>query len=165
MPHGEWEPSLRDILIDRVRRGEIAPDEAEAEAAQAGVGPLATKPDPMEFNPDQMVWWSLPMAVAWIAWRTSQQVRDSCVEYRENWLEWFSGSWNVPTEDGQGFTRIDGYELKSLRGSTTSRLSLLETYMRSTETLPLTVQMTVAAAEKQLFAVKSHRTPTPFRVQ
>src|SRR5450432_3463341 len=103
MPNGEWEPTPKDILIDRVRRGQMTPEQAEAEAAQQGFGPIATKPARIHFDPNKMPWWSLPMTLAWIAWRTADQVQENCAEYRENWLEWFPGSLNVPTEDGQRF--------------------------------------------------------------
>jgi hypothetical protein len=62
------------------------------------------------------------------------------------------GSWNVPTNDGTEFARIDGFELKSARHSTAVRLSLVEAYLNSTESLPSTTQMTVSKAEKQLFS-------------
>lgn len=129
----------------------MTPEQAEAEAALQGFGPIATKPNRIQFDPQKMPWWSLPMALAWIAWRTAERVQESCAEYRENWLEWFPGSWNVPTEDSQRFERIDGFELKSVRASTTVRLAFVESYMRTTETLPSSTQMTLADAEKELF--------------
>ena len=143
----KWEPVARDILIDRVRRGKLSPEEAETEAAKQGFGPLATVPDPLEFDPEQMPWWSLPMALAWIAWRNTQSVREHCAEYRENWLHWIPGSWNVPTNDAAEFERIDGYELKSLRDSTVGRLYFVEAYLDSGRSLPATTQMKVSKAE------------------
>ena len=145
-----YEPNARDLIIHRARIGEITPEEAEAAAKQGGFGPLATKPCPIDFDPAKMPYWSLPMAVAWIAWRHIQSVREHCAEYRENWLAWFPGSWNVPTDDAQVFKRIDGHELKSLRRSTVVRLGFTELYLTSTETLPVTCQMTVEKAEKEL---------------
>jgi hypothetical protein len=50
----------------------FSPEEAEAGAAKQGFGPLATVPDPLEFDPDEMPWWSLPMALAWIKQRTRE---------------------------------------------------------------------------------------------
>jgi hypothetical protein len=91
-----------------VRRGEMEPDEAEAKAEREGFGPLATKPDPVEFDPKHMSYWSLPMALAWIAWRNTEQVQEHCADYRNNCQQWFSHSWNLPTEDGKEFKRIDG---------------------------------------------------------
>ena len=151
----EWqtfEPNARDILIDQVRRGSLSPDDAEAEAAKQGFGPLATLPNPLEFDPNEMAWWSLPMALAWIAWRNTNSVREHCAEFRENWSHWVPGSWNVPANDGTEFARIDGYELKSVRRSTACRLSLIEAYLDSTRSLPSTMEMSVSKAEKQLFA-------------
>jgi hypothetical protein len=34
MPYGQWEPSPKDILIDRVRRGQMTPEQAEVEAGK-----------------------------------------------------------------------------------------------------------------------------------
>lgn len=148
----DWQPSPRDILIDKVRRGQIAPEEAEQEAERLGFGPLATKPDPGEFNPDALHWWSLPMAVAWIAWRNSASVREHCAEYARQCFYWIPGSWNVPINNGTEFARIDGYELKALGPPNSCRISFVETYLDSVRSLPATTQMKVAEAENQLFA-------------
>jgi hypothetical protein len=145
----EWESDPRDILITRVRRGEITPEEAEQEAQRLGLGPFATKPDPGEFDPDKMYWWSLPMAVAWIAWRNSASVRERCAENRRDWIR---GSWNVPTNNGTEYDHIDGYELKTLRQPTVYHLLVVEADLTSVKKLPPTTIMTVAEAEKQLFA-------------
>jgi hypothetical protein len=123
-----------------VRRGNLSPDEAENEAAKQGFGPLATVPDPLEFDPDEMAWWSLPMAVAWIAWRNGTSVRKHCAEYRDKWLIWIRGSWSLPTEDGNEFKRIDGHELKTVGPSTVCRLSLSETWLKSKGQLPTTTK-------------------------
>jgi hypothetical protein len=152
MKWDNWEPDARDVLIDQIRRGERTPEEAEQEADRLGFGPLATKPDPGDFDPDAMHWWCLPMAIAWIAWRNSTSVREHCAEYAEKCLYWSPVSWNVPVNDGTEFARIDGHELKTLGPSTVVRLSLVEAHLTSTKTLPPTTQMTVADAEKQLRA-------------
>lgn len=55
------EPRPRDPVIHKVRIGEIAPEEAVAE--RQGFGPLATKPNPVDFDPSRMLDWSLPMAL------------------------------------------------------------------------------------------------------
>jgi hypothetical protein len=120
-----FKPDARDLLIHRVRIGELQPEEAEAEAEGQGLGPLATKPNPIDFHPSGLPDWSLPMALAWIAWRTTEAVREHCADYREKCLLWFPGSWKVPTGNGDAFERIDGYELRSLRQSTLARLSLI----------------------------------------
>lgn len=147
-----FEPDARDILIDQVRRGTLSPEAAETEAAKQGFGPLATEPAPLEFDPEGMAWWSLPMAVAWIAWRNGTSVREHCAEYRDKWLVWIPGSWSIPANDGTEFKRIDGHELKTVGPSTVCRLSLSETLLKSEGCLPTTTKMTPAEAEKQLFA-------------
>jgi hypothetical protein len=78
----------RDQLIHKVRRGEISPEAAEDEARRLGGPALASKPDPQRFDPIKKEWWSLPMAVAWIAWRSAEDVRDFWDEYRARCWDW-----------------------------------------------------------------------------
>src|SRR5262249_42297576 len=68
--------SIRDDLIDKVRRGEMKPAEAEAEAARLGMKPFAVEADPVEFDPFRETWWTLPMTITWIAWRSPDRVRE-----------------------------------------------------------------------------------------
>jgi hypothetical protein len=51
----------------------------------------ATEPDPSEFDPMAMSTWSWFMVLAWIGWRTSEDVQKCCDEYRAN-------SWRYRTE-------------------------------------------------------------------
>nr|WP_041757222.1 hypothetical protein [Bradyrhizobium sp. ORS 278] len=148
----DWKPNTRDLILDRLRRGEITPEIAEQEAQSLGLEPFETKPDPCEFDPDSMHWWSVPMALAWIAWRNTASVREHCAEYREARLIFVSVAMNIPINGGTEFQRVDGHELKPLGPSTIARLSLDETYLQSTKNLPLTTRMTIARAEKQLIA-------------
>lgn len=85
----------REILIAKVDAGDLTPSEAEAEAARLGIGPLQTRPDPARYNPMRQPWWTLPMAVAWIAYRTEDAVREWWPEYRAECTHWFD-------PDGQG---------------------------------------------------------------
>ena len=78
----------RDQILDRASRGEITPDEAEAEAALLGLRPFAHTPEPAEFNPMSQPWWTLGMAAAWIIWRTPTAVRHVWSEYRREVTAW-----------------------------------------------------------------------------
>jgi hypothetical protein len=66
----------RDDLIDDVRKGRLTPEQAEAEAARLSIGELARQPDRRAFKPMGEPFWTLPMAVAWIAWRSPDRVLD-----------------------------------------------------------------------------------------
>ena len=78
----------RTELLDRASRGEITPEEAEAEAARLGFLPFARTPDPAKLNPMTESWWTLAMAAAWIIWRTPTAVRRVWHEYRREKIEW-----------------------------------------------------------------------------
>jgi hypothetical protein len=87
---GEREHRLetQDRILDRARRGEITAREAEAEAERRGLGKLASCPPAEDFDPCKRPAWTLPMALAWIAWRSFDEVREWDSEYRDACLEW-----------------------------------------------------------------------------
>jgi hypothetical protein len=82
-------------LLEKVRRGELVPDTAEAEAHRLGLGKLANTPDPSEFDPTQETWWTLPMVIAWIAWRSPEVVREYWDRYRSVCVEWHFREWRA----------------------------------------------------------------------
>ena len=114
------EPSDRDRLIDKVLRGAMTPDEAEAEAARLGVGPLSEEPDPKFFNPLTRTWWSLVMTVAWIAWRSADAVRAAWDEYRGECWDWVPRRWRAGAEG----PIHDGYQLQQRRRATPLELTI-----------------------------------------
>jgi hypothetical protein len=109
-------------LIEKVRRGELAPDTAEAEADRLGLGKLANTPDPSEFDPTQEAWWTLPMVIVWIAWRSPEMVREYWDRYRSVCVEWHFREWRVGA-DGPVQT---GHILEQRRPATISSLYFAE---------------------------------------
>ena len=85
----------RDDLITIVQRGEMAPADAESEAKRLGFGPLASEPDPNDYDPMREPFWTLPMAAAWIAYRTPDAVRNWWGEYRQKFSVWRFRDWRV----------------------------------------------------------------------
>src|SRR5262245_20915646 len=126
------EPCNRDDLIHKVRYGELTPDAAEAEAARIGLAKLAVTPDPAQFDPFKETWWTLPMAVAWIAWRSPREVRECWDPYRSECLDWHFKKWRVGF-DGPAHA---GHFLERRRPATLSWLSSAERYDSVRRTLP-----------------------------
>ena len=85
----------RDDLIDQVMHGRMTPEEAEAEATRLGLGKLASEPCSDAFDPMRETWWSLPMTVAWIAWRKPDKVRAYWDKYRRECWDWCFRSWRI----------------------------------------------------------------------
>jgi hypothetical protein len=85
--------SARDDIIDKVRRGEMTPPQAEAEALQFGIEPFASEPDPAKFDPMGETWWGLLMAIAWIACRSADKVREFWDPYRSECWDWHFREW------------------------------------------------------------------------
>lgn len=83
----EFEQSERIVLMDKLRRGELAPGEAEAEAMRLGIGPLARSPDP-NADPRNEAFWGLPMVLAWIMTRELSAVCETWPDWRED-KEWW----------------------------------------------------------------------------
>ena len=111
----------RDWLIEEVMCGRLTPNEAEAQAQKAGIEPLATCPDPAHFDPIQEPFWTFTMAVAWIAWRTENAVREAWRKYCDEVWFFAKVEWR---RDPTGEIH-SGWQLKQL-GPSISRLYLLE---------------------------------------
>ena len=101
----EWQ-SKRDDLLDRVKRGELTGEEADAEAEKLGPAPrskrparFSTRPADDEFRPERMGEWTLTMALAWILYGDLDEVREWHAPYLAECRRW-------------GHTDAGGWELK-----------------------------------------------------
>ena len=88
----------RDKLIQAVQHGQITPDQAEAEVVRLGLEPFASEPDPACFDPLRETFWTPAMAVAWIALRTLDAVREWWNAYRAECRDWQFRRWRVGPE-------------------------------------------------------------------
>ena len=110
----------RDDLIDDVQNGRMSWEAAEEEAARLGLPPLARVPDPDSYNPMVETWWTLVMAVAWIAWRSPGKVCEFWDAYRRECWDWhYCGVREEPDTPVQ-----DTWFLKRREPATLSRLVL-----------------------------------------
>ena len=100
-------PDERDKLIDRVRHGEIEPEEAEARAAALGLPPFESKPNPAQFDPMKEPHWTLPMVLVWLMSRNPDCVREMWDEFRLGHSKFQPTRWRTP--DGPV---VEGYELR-----------------------------------------------------
>jgi hypothetical protein len=79
----------RDQILTRVRLGEVQPGEAEELARSKGLEPFATQPDHRDHDPLKKPYWSLTMALAWVATRDPQRVAYWDKDFRDRCWEWF----------------------------------------------------------------------------
>ena len=110
----------RDDLIDDVQNGRMSREAAEEEAARLGLPPLAPVPDPDSYNPMVETWWTLVMAIAWIAWRSPRKVCEFWDTYRARML----GLALRRRAQGPGTPVQDRWFLKPREPATLSRLIL-----------------------------------------
>ncbi len=103
---GTWAEAqtLKDELFQRASVGELTGDQADAEAIRLGLGSLSHVPGPEKFHPKSLSHWTLPMAVAWIAYRDLDEVREWSAPYRtecfdRHWRQWRHGP-DGPIKEG-----------------------------------------------------------------
>lgn len=112
----------RDELIEDVKYGRMSPAEAEAAAAELRLPPFETTPNPRQFSPMEEVGWTLPMTVAWIAWRDPNKVLQFYDPYRAQCFDWHFRKWRIGF-DGPVY---NGHFLKERPAATLVLLSLAE---------------------------------------
>jgi hypothetical protein len=91
----EEKQRIRDRLIERAKYGEISGEEADRQAVKSGLDSFTKRPDPAIFDPEREIYWTLTMAVAWIACRTGGAVRESCAKYCAECWHWKWQRWRV----------------------------------------------------------------------
>src|SRR5262245_10675260 len=131
------EPTQRDDLIQKVLEGELTAVQAEAEAARLNLPPLRGKPDASKFDPASQTWWTLPMVVSWIAFRSIDVVREQWDAYRKECRVWHDCRWTRGT-DGRVYEGFDlvpwphaNWTLLYLSASDTEEKAVLEKARRS----------------------------------
>ena len=120
-----YEFGARDDILDKAQTGEITIEQAEAEAVQLGLMPLARIPDPKTFKIMEHPFWTVPMAIAWIAYRTPEAATEWCDYYRQECWQWVYR--NFRDVDG---TKKGGYTLERWPRATLDRLIFSENYDR-----------------------------------
>ena len=106
---------LKATLLARVRTGELAPEEADEAAIEAGLGSLSNLPSPDECWSAGKPHWTPAMALAWISWRTFAELREWDAAYLEQRRDW-----GVLDAVG-GKDAVVGHALFSRRPPTTSQ--------------------------------------------
>jgi hypothetical protein len=122
----------QDELAEALQYGRTTPIEAEAKLKELGLPPLAPQPNPADFYPMNEVWWSLPMTTAWIAWRTSADVREFWDTYRREQTDWIFERWRV----GFDGPVHEGWNLKPRRPASLLDLKLTEIWRRREGAIP-----------------------------
>jgi hypothetical protein len=73
-------------LLRRYQKGELTSEQLQTEARAAGYSRL--EPDPTLYDPEIEPLWTLPMALAWVIYRSFDQVRPLMDSYRAASLTW-----------------------------------------------------------------------------
>ena len=139
--------AARDALFEKLSFGELTPAEAETEAARLGLAPLAPILDDDSFDPAGEAHWTLPMAVAWIAYRNPSAVRIRWETYRKECWTWHFREWGV----GEGETHKGWFLEHRHPGKTTlAALTFADILKDETESDPR-FSMTVTDAKTALW--------------
>jgi hypothetical protein len=158
---------LRDRLLMQAERGEITGKQAEEAAAARGLEPFERRPELPRFDPKLNSHWSIVMAVAWIARRDFEMVREQDPEFCSECFHWIGREREErPQKDGEPVKRM-GYFLEARLAPTVSRLALLDAVSRVRGNVPSTAVMTIREAEAALWRVLSegHLIATGFNTE
>lgn len=113
MPSGH---AKRDELIARVIAGTMSPAAAEVEAARLGLRAIEYRPARDAYDPMQERFWTVPMAVAWIADRTAEAVRENWDAYRLECVHWlYSDQLKAPGRSGFDLFHFTPANLRRLK--------------------------------------------------
>ena len=104
-------PDWAEPYLRRAHCGLSTPDEIDAEIAAKGLPPLTFTPDTGSFDPMAHPWWTLPMAAAWIIWRTPHAVTRVWPDYRRKVRKWV-GPRRIAIWDEAAEARSYGYRAR-----------------------------------------------------
>ena len=158
---------LRDRLFMQAERGEITGVQAEEAAAAHGLEPFERKPELSRFDPKLKSHWSIVMAVAWIARRDFELVREQDPKFCSECFHWIGRERKVrPQKGGEPVKRME-YFLEARPAPTVSRLALLDVVLRVRGNVPSTAVMTIREAEAELWRALSegHLTAKGFNTE
>jgi hypothetical protein len=142
----------RSEIIRLARYGKISPEEAEAEAASMGWKPFALQAEMPALDPMRESRWTITMAVAWIAWRDLDLVRNNSFKFPGECWHWLFREWNESNNsETDELTPQAGWFLESWSEPTTIRLLILEHGFERRSDLPSTARLPVAEAERELW--------------
>jgi hypothetical protein len=137
----ESDHARRDDLKAKVIAGAMKPSEAEAEAARLGLEAFEYRPDPRDYDPMREQFWTLPMVVAWIAYRTADAVRENWDEYRAECRHWrHVGQSGALGEVGHDLFHFD-----------LTNLTCMQVYEELQQPADRNDQMSVAQAQQELW--------------
>src|SRR4051812_43111312 len=146
---------LRDDLITKAQYGDITPQQAEAQAKAAGLPPLAFQPGVAGFDPMLQSRWSVLLAIAWIAWRNIELVTKQQPEFRDQWTRWTPHRWNGPAKGGKRVAQHKGWLLEVFGPCSIEALSMLDSRLRGSNTLPVSACLSPKEAEAELWRALS----------
>src|SRR5262249_4177296 len=113
---------LRDRLLEQAACGDITKEQADAAAASHGLEPCARQPELPRFDPKLKSHWSILMAVAWIAWRDFELVREQDPEFCSACFQWIYRERKDPPVKIAEPVKRGVYFLKTRPTPTVSRL-------------------------------------------
>jgi hypothetical protein len=146
---------LRDRLLMQAERGEITKEQVEAAAAAHGLDPLERTLDLPHFDPKLKSYWSIPMSVAWIAWRDFGLVGEQDPEFCSACFHWIYRKWTDRSDETAEPVARAGYFLETRLAPTVSRLALLDQILRARGNVPSTAVMTIREAVAELWQALS----------
>ena len=146
---------LRERLLVLAKHGEITGAQAEAIAAAHGLEPFARKPELPRFDPKRKSHWSILMAVAWIARRDFELVRNQDPELCSAWFYWVGLEREVSLQPGGETVKRMVYLLTARGAPTVGRLTVVDDVLRGAPDVSSKVAMWIPEAVAALWQALS----------
>lgn len=118
--------AIKNALLHAASLGLLDAEVAERLATDLNCAPLARKANIAEFDPRTDAYWSLPMAIAWVASRDWKQVARQKSDYHDAEEYWYCETNVGLPKDGllNGYVIAKSWQIRSLGPATIDRLLL-----------------------------------------
>jgi hypothetical protein len=128
--------AAREVLYNCLANGRTTPAKAEVEAHKLGLAPLTPALDLACFDPMGETYWTLAMAVSWIAWADLGRVRDCLPRWREQHQSWVRREYTEDNGDGSLRNRAGWFLERTYEGKAPFLMLQIREAINADEGLP-----------------------------
>jgi len=154
----DFEQDPHHQILTDVIEGKLTPAEAEDWAFVNNQPAFAAMADPTKFDPLKLLYWTPLMAVAWVAHRAVEDVREVSNDYRRACSKWKLQKLKIPEGGGASWLELRGFVLAPRGDATFNRFQMEEATKASKGEIWRTARKNAASALEDISdALKSSK--------